>query len=318
MVHIYDVATGKLARTLGEFPRSTYGIAWSPDGRLAMGAFDRLVRVWDTTTWEVVATLRGPINAVGDVRYSPDGKWLATTSRDGNVRLYDTAGWTLRRTLIGHEAPAYAVAWKRDSTQLVSGGNDGRAIVWEAATGRRIRTLRPAARRAACTRWTGPATARALRWRPPTACTSTMRRPASACAGAGRKSLWRGPLARRHAAGGGVRARRGHAVAGAAGGRRHAAAAGGGAGGIDLGMTTSGPLFAAAWAPGGKLLATADQGGFLRLWDVPNRGRLRTWPAAQGSILNVAFSPDGKRLAAAASYLGEGVGGRHRQAAARA
>ena len=212
-----------------------------------MGAFDRLVRVWDTTTWEVVATLRGPINAVGDVRYSPDGKWLATTSRDGNVRLYDTAGWTLRRTLIGHEAPAYAVAWKRDSTQLVSGGNDGRAIVWEAATGRRIRTLRPACAAAACTRWTGPATARALRWRPPTACTSTMRRPASARARApGEKAygVALSPDGMLLAAGFERGAVTLSPVLPVGGGTPPAA--GGGAGGIDLGMTTSGPLFAAA------------------------------------------------------------------------
>ena len=65
------------------------------------------------------------------------------------------------RTLIGHAAPAYAAAWRPDGTQLVSGGNDGLAIVWDAATGRRIRTLKPG-RPGGSTPWPGAATA--SRW----------------------------------------------------------------------------------------------------------------------------------------------------------
>ena len=68
--------------------------------------------VCETAAGNGLCTLRGAIDALGEVRFSPDGKYLATTSRDGNIRLYDTTSWRLLRTLIGHTAPAYAVDWK--------------------------------------------------------------------------------------------------------------------------------------------------------------------------------------------------------------
>ena len=56
-----------------------------------------------------------------------------------------------------------------------------------------------------------------------------------------------------------------------------------------------------AFSPNGKLLATGGRGDYLvKLWDVVSGEHVATFPALRygGAIMSLAFSPDGKRLAA--------------------
>ncbi|MCC7447154.1 MAG: FHA domain-containing protein [Anaerolineae bacterium] len=67
-------------------------MAFSPDGQyLASAGADGVVRVWATTTGNIVGVLKGHIGAVYSLMFSPDGKQLASAGTDGTVYLWDVA-----------------------------------------------------------------------------------------------------------------------------------------------------------------------------------------------------------------------------------
>ena len=80
-------------------------VDFSPDGaRLAIASSLGHARVWDTGTWREEATLRGFLNGVVSVAFSPDGKRLATggSNPDDALKLWDVASW---QELITLETP---------------------------------------------------------------------------------------------------------------------------------------------------------------------------------------------------------------------
>ena len=108
---------------------------WSPDGRLVAGACkDRTARVWDASTGELVATLRGHTDAVSKLAFTSAGDALATASRDGTLRLWNSADWSERALLLGHADDVVGLAFAPDGSRLWSCATDGSVRVWDATT----------------------------------------------------------------------------------------------------------------------------------------------------------------------------------------
>jgi WD40 repeat protein len=154
-VKIWDVAEKKEVATLDseattvDFPATHQGavssVAWSPDGKtLATGAFDKLVRLWDTTTWRERAALKGHEGFIGCLAFAPSGKWLASGSDDKTVKLWDLSGETPkeRLTLKGHTNIIKGVAFGRDDQTLATVSTDGTARLWNAEKGAEQGTLK--------------------------------------------------------------------------------------------------------------------------------------------------------------------------------
>ena len=68
--------------------------------------------------------------------WSPDGKRLATGSRDSTAKVWDAATGKELLTLSGHEVGVSSVAWSPDGKRLATGSEDNTAKVWDAETGR--------------------------------------------------------------------------------------------------------------------------------------------------------------------------------------
>ena len=64
----------------------------SPDGRhiVSLGRdTDSAIRMMDTLNYQVERRYQAHALCGAMIRYSPDGRWMASASDDGSVRLYD-------------------------------------------------------------------------------------------------------------------------------------------------------------------------------------------------------------------------------------
>ncbi|KAF8860751.1 WD40 repeat-like protein [Acephala macrosclerotiorum] len=80
--------------------------------------------------------LRGHKKGVAQVRFSPDGRWIASCSADGTIKVWDAATGKHMRTLEGHLAGVSTIAWSSDSNTIASGSDDKTIRLWHRATGK--------------------------------------------------------------------------------------------------------------------------------------------------------------------------------------
>lgn len=73
--------------------------------------------------------------------WSPDGKRLATGSRDGTAELWDAASGQELLTLKRHSNFVISIAWSPDGKRLATGSWDNTAKLWDAVSGRELLTL---------------------------------------------------------------------------------------------------------------------------------------------------------------------------------
>lgn len=116
-------------------------IAWSPDGRrIAAGAYVGQVLILDAANGHQVANYAGDGTDVWGVAWSPDSKRLASGNSIGTVQVWDTLTGKLLVTYRGHSEAVGHVAWSPDGRRIASASYDGVVQVWDAATGMRLMT----------------------------------------------------------------------------------------------------------------------------------------------------------------------------------
>ncbi len=134
-VRVWDVTAGKRTAVLsiwkGEQVKS---LAVSPDGsRFAAGTVNGGLGLWGLASGKRLQHRRRHDGPIWSVRFSPDGKLLATGGYDGAVRLAEVEGKQVY-FLGRHTGGALAVAFSIDGRALASGGGDETVRVWDVAT----------------------------------------------------------------------------------------------------------------------------------------------------------------------------------------
>lgn len=144
-VQVWSLGTGDGIKTLKDETEGFTSVAFSRDGRyLAAATGTRyefplkkprgVVRIWDTSTWQVVHTLKKHTGSVNSVAFSPDSRRLASAGSDRTVRIWDTETGVELSTLRGHTQFVVGVVFSPDGKRLVSAGEDGTLRGWDTET----------------------------------------------------------------------------------------------------------------------------------------------------------------------------------------
>ncbi|HZY87602.1 MAG TPA: WD40 repeat domain-containing protein, partial [Gemmataceae bacterium] len=147
-VLVFDTATGReaLRVSLAGGGRA-WGLTFAPDGRsLAARDFDT-VRICDATNGKEVRALPPVADYVTHVRFSPDGRWLVTTTwdkkgqRPGPCSLWEAATGKERHRLKGTAGPVQSAAFSPDGKYLALGCQQGGLALWDVAALKEVRRL---------------------------------------------------------------------------------------------------------------------------------------------------------------------------------
>ncbi|MEM8672030.1 MAG: serine/threonine-protein kinase [Planctomycetota bacterium] len=109
---------------------------WDNTGqRLAVAIQNKLV-VWDSLTGPSREFV-GHTDLISDIRWSPNGELIATSSYGEPARIWDVATGKTIQTLDNGAKDTFSVAWSADN-RCVAVAHDGVLAIWEAATGREL------------------------------------------------------------------------------------------------------------------------------------------------------------------------------------
>ncbi|MFC6285343.1 BTAD domain-containing putative transcriptional regulator [Nocardioides sp. GCM10027113] len=127
-----DAWKPRTTRTI-KIPGGPFDTSLSPDGAsLAVATADPVrARVVDVRSGRIRFHLRGHVANLSEVAYSPDGRWIATSSDDGTVRIVDADTGAPRHVIAESSAGVRGIAWAPDSARVAAGGWDGKVRVHE-------------------------------------------------------------------------------------------------------------------------------------------------------------------------------------------
>ncbi|KAL3991432.1 ovochymase [Sarotherodon galilaeus] len=141
-VHLWDAHSHQplWSKTIEDPGRSA---GFHPSGAvLAVGTMTGKWLVLDTDTRDLVSMHTDGNEIISNVKYSPDGNFLAVASHDNFVYIYAVTENGRKYSRVGkctgHSSFVTHVDWSKDSHYLVTNSGDYEILFWEASSGKHV------------------------------------------------------------------------------------------------------------------------------------------------------------------------------------
>jgi WD40 repeat protein len=288
------VFTVRDLRPGGRAPRVTvihggkvFHATFAPDGRtFATASEDKTVRISDTATGKLIATLIPQDGMAWRASFSPDSSRVVTAA-DNGIRVWNGTPGGALLTLGGHETSLRSAQFSGDQQRIVTLDQHGILKLWDPNGGKEIPLQADGANEIRAVA-TSPSDSRMA-----VIYADGHLKIKDVAAGADVLDLTKSGIAARNA----VFARDGRRIAVVSPDGVHVLNA---ADGAELQVLKARVVKSAGFSPDGQKVVTASDDRTARIWDIASGSELRVL-RHEGEVSTAAFSPDGQKIVTASN-----------------
>jgi len=118
-----------------------YACAVSGPHYAAWAGLDGKITLFSAAAGKPAARFMAGEWSVLDLRFSPDGRCLASAGMDGAVKIWSVPSGRLYRELKRNNFPVRSVSFSPDGRYLVGAGYDSMAVLWDLKDGRAVKAI---------------------------------------------------------------------------------------------------------------------------------------------------------------------------------
>lgn len=126
---LWEVPSGKKLRILSGHKRGLKSLVFTPGGKTVItGKFKKICK--GKVGGGVIKEFGAHTSYVSALAISPDGKTLASGSKDYKLKFWDTANGKLLKTVTDHKKAINTLAFSADGKLLAAGDSKKTIILW--------------------------------------------------------------------------------------------------------------------------------------------------------------------------------------------
>ena len=140
-VMIWDVASGKLIRSIIADSIDVLNACFTSDGKKIITSSDQRISIWDILTRKELYRFEKFNDDITSLTTTPDGKYILNGKYNGEIDIWDINTYNHIGTFSGHSDVVRSISVTEDGNCLLSGSQDETVKLWDINTRSEIRTF---------------------------------------------------------------------------------------------------------------------------------------------------------------------------------